>query len=106
MLGVTLFATPWFSVQADDTTTDTTATGGQSLGAYEDALVENGSFEAGYDGKEVYGWHKTVMQQSEHGKQTDESIIAAHDEHVTLKTEKENSGNKVAALKKTGAGCQ
>ncbi len=76
----------------------------QAYGDWAEITPQNGNFEVGCDGMEVYGWHKTVMQQNTHGKQTDEGIITAHNQNVTLKTEAEADGNKVAALKKTGAG--
>ncbi len=101
MIGATLFGTPWFSVQADDTTTSTT--GGQSYGAWSEQLVTNGSFEVGYEGMEVYGWHKTAMKQT-HGKETEANTAESYCNNFTLTTVAEQNGNKVAALKKDGAG--
>ena len=95
MVGAILFGTPWFSVLADNTTTT-----GQSYASWENQLVTNGTFEAGYEGKEVYGWHKTAMNNG-YGKET--TNISSYLEAYTLTTAVEN-GNKVAALAKTGSG--
>lgn len=102
LAGVTLFGIPWFSVQADDTTTGTIVSAGQSYGAWSDEMVKNGSFEVGYKGREVYGWHKTAMtagNAKEERAAESESYCRAY----TLTTAIEND-NKVAALTKDGAG--
>ena len=73
----------------------------ESYGAWKDAGEFNGSFEVGYEGREVYGWHKTAMQRDTIAKEdvNAESYCKAY----TLKTV-EDDGNKVAALEKTGSG--
>ena len=69
--------------------------------------VVNGSFEVGYAGMDVYGWHLTAMtDELAEGIQTDANATVQSLEAYTLKTEESENEDrsKVAALTKYGKG--
>lgn len=112
VLSFVMFCTV-ISILPDNQASAKTIVGGstsnpQTYGDWYDVVPENGNFEAGYVGMDVYGWHLTAMSGlSRLEDDTDNYTQEKKDSYIkaySLKTEAMEDGNKVAALKKTNAG--
>ena len=66
--------------------------------------IQNGDFESGRDGYSVRKWSKTAMEYTSNAKVVDEATAKSYCNAYTLETDAETDGNKVASLKKNGAG--
>ena len=108
LVGSALYCMP--SVFA--TTVESELTDTKAYSEWKNIKPENGNFEAGYAGKEVYGWHKTAIEVSGNKKTvntvdengTSNNRIESFLNAYVLTTTVEEDGNKVALLQKKGSG--